>query len=113
MTRENRKWANKIKKAAREDKDSLFLDATETLDKDAFLKDIVRDIPCGEYHLNSGEENSIIDMLLESYGNMISWSIDATFFIGLSIYCDSGRKVNGKKFHATFTHDLNKISITA
>ena len=114
MKRENRTLANRIKKVDQPQKNSIFLDGLDELkiDNESFLKDIVRDIPCGQYHLNSGEENSINDMLWNQYGYLVANQIDHTFFIGLSAYCDSGRKVNGKTFRASFTHDLNIITIT-
>ena len=112
MKRENRTLANRIKKVDQPQKNSIFLDGMEKIDKESFLKDIVRDIPCGQYHLNSGEVNSINDMLWNQYGYLVANQIDHTFFIGLSAYCDSGRKVNGKIYNASFTHDLNIITIT-
>ncbi len=112
MKRENRKWANRIKKAEQGNKNLVFIDACDDVSQEDLLQDIVKDIPRGHYHLNSGEMNSISDMLWSDYGMMVSCFVDCTFFIGLSIFCDSGRKVNGKKFHASFTHDLNKITIS-
>lgn len=113
MKKEYRVWANKIKKAAREDKNSLYLQAAEHgIDKEVFAREIALDLPKGEYHLNAGEINSIADMVWADYGMYVSCEMTASLFRGLSaISSDRHQKINGKLFHASFTHDLNKITI--
>lgn len=113
MKKEYRIWANKIKKADQPEKNGIYLQALEAgLDKDVFAREIALDLPKGGYHLNSGEVNSIVDMVWADYGMFASCEMTASLFRGLSVIsADRNQKINGKLFHASFTHDLNKISI--
>ena len=114
MKKEYRVWANRIKKADQTEKNSMYLQALESgVDKDVFAREIALDLPNGEYHLNGGEINSVMDMVWTDYGSMISYEMTAPLFLGLSARSnDRHEKINGKMFYASFTNDLNKISIS-
>lgn len=114
MKKEYRVWANRIKKADQPEKNGIYLQSLESgLDIDIFAREIALDLPKGEYHLNAGEINSIIDMVWVDYGSMVSYEMDASLFIGLSARSnDRHEKINEKMFYASFTNDLNKISIS-
>ena len=104
MKRKFRTLTNKLKKANHNEKNNIWIDSNIV---DDFIRAILLDLPCGQYHYND-----VVDMIFEHYGSMASYSIKKTHLIGLTaITSDRQSYIDKKAIHATFTHDLEAITI--
>lgn len=87
----------------------MFLSSLDAgIDPEKLIIGIITDLPKGDYRFST-----IVDLVFDDYGPMLCYSIRKEHFLGLSaISSDRNEKINGKLFHASFTHDLEKINIT-
>lgn len=100
------KLITKIKKATREKKTNLWIDANLFGDeRSQMLRDMVLSMPKGCYHLHQRERgDNLVDEIFEKYGWMPSLLIDEPLILGMTI-------LYPKKIYATFTLGLDVVEI--